>query len=420
MSGDAESLKGCPVKSPVLMDNGHLCYFFDMSGVGHEMNHARRFRRPGPEIAPTSGMSTVPRLSLADRIAEHLREGILAGRWQSTLPGLRPLSAELGVARHTLRDAILQLVSEGLLVGGAVRKPYVIVTRPSVKKTARAKVLRIALLLPGPPERDGVLVQAQLLRVVTEVRAEGHDCVILFLPAKKSPGETGYLRRMVGETAADAWLIHRGPLEVLEWFVRNKVPALAMGGRSTELPLAATGWSFDSVTREATRRLLALGHRRIVILSGRLARRPSPGPVIGAFREELERAGVRPGDYNIPDWEETPEGISHLMDSLFRVTPPTALLCWTVNSTFGALSWLARNGFRVPEDVSVVALRDDPSLAWHFPGMRIACAGGSDAFFFRRIREWVAGVAAGLPDTRQAWSEVRLNDGTTVGPVKAG
>ncbi len=43
-------------------------------------------------------MHPIRRLSLAEQTAAHLREGLLAGRWRGTLPGVARLAAELDVS----------------------------------------------------------------------------------------------------------------------------------------------------------------------------------------------------------------------------------------------------------------------------------------------------------------------------------
>ena len=46
------------------------------------------------------------------RDAEHLRDGLRAGRWGEVLPGVARLAAELDVSRDTVRSALRLLESE--------------------------------------------------------------------------------------------------------------------------------------------------------------------------------------------------------------------------------------------------------------------------------------------------------------------
>lgn len=77
------------------------------------------------------------------------------------------------------------------------------------------------------------------------------------------------------------------------------------------------------------------GRRRIVLIIAGFSRKPYDSPVTRAFRDELSAAGARVGDYNIPDRDETPEGLHALLGSLFKTTPPTDLFCRPAPSSVG-------------------------------------------------------------------------------------
>ncbi|MEO5712904.1 MAG: substrate-binding domain-containing protein [Luteolibacter sp.] len=110
--------------------------------------------------------------------------------------------------------------------------------------------------------------------------------------------------------------------------------------------------------------------------------------MLQGFLNELESGGVKPGEYHTPDWEETPKGLVKLLESLFQVTPPTALICTDQITTSATLAFLTRRGTDIPREVSVVSLLEtDLSLEWLFPGIRVAQPLCSDVPFLRRIRE---------------------------------
>ena len=50
------------------------------------------------------------------------------------------------------------------------------------------------------------------------------------------------------------------------------------------------------------------------------------------------------GPYNLPDWEETRAGFRRLLDSLFRHSPPTALLTDGAPMTVATLQYFAKRG----------------------------------------------------------------------------
>ncbi|HEX7261538.1 MAG TPA: substrate-binding domain-containing protein [Luteolibacter sp.] len=359
-------------------------------------------------------------LSLTDQAAEHLRGGIRAGRWKHRLPGEHKLAADLGVSHSTVARAVACLVAEGALARTGARQAYTIVS-PQEPPPVGPCMLRIALLRVTPAEKTDPSMLAQIQNIRNQVKAAGHTCELVTLPAGKDTHKTGYLPRLLKETDADAWFIYMGTVEILEWFIARDVRAFALGGRCRDLPIACVAHDPVSLIQESIRRLVALNHRRIVLISLHENRNPTPSRKILAFRSELELAGVKPGEYHTPDWEETPEGLAVLLESLFRVTPPTALVCANPNTTSATLAFLARRGTNIPGHVSLVSLEEtEPSWNWIFPGMRIAQPRISDAPIHRRIREWVENVAAGTPDARQTWLPMKFDEGTTVGPARTG
>lgn len=61
----------------------------------------------------------MPRLkaqTIAEQIAQHLREEIAHGRWRELMPGRNELARELGFNNKTLESALRMLEKEGLLV----------------------------------------------------------------------------------------------------------------------------------------------------------------------------------------------------------------------------------------------------------------------------------------------------------------
>jgi LacI family transcriptional regulator len=220
---------------------------------------------------------------------------------------------------------------------------------------------------------------------------------------------------MVEGIEADAWVVCGGPRELLEWFAARDTPAFALFGRRGGLPLAGTGPDKPSTYATAVRHLLGLGHRRIVLLTRSARRLPQPGAPERAFLDALRTAGIAPGPYHLPDWEETPAGFHACLGELFRVTPPTALIVDEVGFFFATQQFLARRGRRVPEDVSLVCTDADPHFDWCRPS--IAHIRWDSAPVIRRIVNWVANVNRGKADLRQTYTPAEFVPGGTIGPA---
>ena len=358
-------------------------------------------------------MQRLQRMSVIELAADHLRTGLRDGRWTGSLPGVARLAQELDVSRHTLRAALRQLEAEGLLGGRGLGRSRSITSVGTNVKIRHP--LRVAILpYDARPADDPTSVQVEL-DIIQSLEATGHSV----FQCKKSQIEMGHdvrrIAREMAKTPADAWLIAAGSYELLEWCATLPVPCLALYGRTGGLPLARTGPDKVPAYRAATRRLLELGHRRIVLIVRSERRKPVPGSCERAFLEELTTHGVVTGDYNLPDWHETPEGFGKLLESLFRHSPPTALIVDESARYIAAAEFLARRDINVPRQVSLVSTDDDPALAWCHPG--IAHMRWDNRLIVRRVVRWVNAVRKGNPDRKTINFPTEFVPGGSIGPA---
>ncbi|WP_432572707.1 LacI family DNA-binding transcriptional regulator [Kineococcus sp. SYSU DK005] len=119
----------------------------------------------------------------------------------------------------------------------------------------------------------------------------------------------------------------------------------------------------------ATRHLLALGHRRIAVVSGPADVLCSRARVDG-YRSALDEAGiavdpslVRYGDFHVNG------GYTHGRELLERPDRPTAVFAGSDFQALGVLRVARELGLRVPEDLSVVGYDDLPVTEWIGPAL---------------------------------------------------
>ena len=117
-----------------------------------------------------------------------------------------------------------------------------------------------------------------------------------------------------------------------------------------------------------TEHLIALGHRRIAVLTGRRSVSTSIDRVAGYCRAmldaglELDDNLVRYGEYNYGDYNQV-DGNRMALEVLAADPRPTAIFAANNFIAFGAMRSLRDAGLRVPDDVSIVAF-DDLPVAW--------------------------------------------------------
>ena len=347
-------------------------------------------------------------LSIADQVAEHLRGEIQRGRWSDALPGKHQLAAELGVNNKTVESALRQLEKSGLLLPqGSGRSRLV---NPRRRTTSRA--LRIALLM-NDHEVD------EKTKLVLEIRHALNDAGHTIITPPKSLATLRFdpkqVAALVRKTEADAWIILAGSRGVLEWFANQPVPAFALFGNRLGIRIPSVSPNKPPAVADATRHLISLGHRRIVLLARRAVRLPQPTVSATVFLDTLRAHGLQVGEFNMPDWAESNAGFHECLRSLFRATPPTALIVDEATYFVATMQFLLDRGLRVPADVSLVCTDDDVAFCHCDPP--VSCITWDQRPVIRRLVNWAGNVSRGKSDITQTLTPAEFRTGSTIGPV---
>ena len=108
-------------------------------------------------------------------------------------------------------------------------------------------------------------------------------------------------------------------------------------------------------------------------------------------------------------------GFHGLLSSLFRLTPPTALIIDGAPLFTAVQQFLAGRGIRVPQQVSLVCTDADRTFAWCMPA--ISHIRWDSGPVVRRMVQWAANVSHGKKDLRQTLTPAEFIEGGTTGPV---
>jgi DNA-binding LacI/PurR family transcriptional regulator len=352
-------------------------------------------------------MAQIKTTTIPEQAAAHLREGIATGRWVGEMPGRDQLAKELGVSPRSIQKALRILESEGLLESqgkGRNNKIQDLGKRPGVKP------MRVALLLFKQADRNDPLV----IELRHRLDDAGHVSILPHEGVQDLGMDVERVERLVKKTKADAWMVPGASGPILQWFIENDIKVFAMAGRRFDFPIAGTGPDKSPLLAAVTHKLVALGHRRIVLIYPKNLRLPEPTRSARAFLDAMRESGVLVGRYNLPDWEESAEGFHSLLDSLFRTSPPTALIVDEVFQFHAAYQYLAQHNLRVPQDVSLVSADGSDAFAWCKP--TVAHISWDYNPVVRRIMRWVNNVARGIDDRRQSFTKAEFVEGETIGP----
>jgi DNA-binding LacI/PurR family transcriptional regulator len=345
--------------------------------------------------------------SATEQVAEHLRDEIRRGRWVVHLPGSHKLARELGIGKGTIEAALALLEAEGVLVSQGVGRRR----RIDLSNIGDLGGLQVKFL----PYEDADRKRGFLVELIYKLQADGHGAGF----AERSLSEMGMnLKKLAGcveKTEADAWLVLGGSREVLAWFAARPQPAYALFGRQPSVDIGGTGTYKRRALARAVDRLVALGHRRIVMLTRPERRKPEPGLYEKHFLEMLQKQGITTGAYNLPDWENDPSDFRRCLDGLYAHTPPTALIASEPPLFYAAQQHLALRGMVAPRDVSLLCGDADAMFAWSEP--EVSHLRWDSRRLSRNVLRWIRQVARGQDVRRQSLIEAEFVPGGTLGPV---
>lgn len=346
-------------------------------------------------------------LSVVDQLVLHLRGAISKGELDGSMPGIRLLASNLGVSSNTVSAALAQLEHDGFLEPqGHGRRSRIVLPENFVPPAFRVALLlyeRADLQLSYVAE-----IQQQLKEAGYEVSLAERSLIELGMKVER-------VARMAKQTKTDAWVILSATKEVLEWFALHSVPAFALCGRFRPLPLAGTGPDKEGAFQAAVRRLVELGHSRIVLFQPDHMRKPTPALLLRKTFDEMESHGIMTGPYNLPDWEQSPKGLQQCLNSLFSVSPPTAIVLDRAFEYITTQQYLAMRGILAPRDVSLICTDDDLIFEWCVPSA--SCVRWDSRPWVRRIVSWVGNVASGKNDRRQSYTKAEFVERGSIGPV---
>ncbi len=346
-------------------------------------------------------------ISLVEQVAEHLRREILHGTLTRTAPGVHRLAAEMGVHHTTAEAALKQLEQEGLLVSQGAGKRRKIQSTEELAPPS----LRIAIL----PYEDIDCTVHFILEMQHKLQNAGHSVGFADKTLRDLGMDAKRVAKFVNSCDVDAWIVVAGPREVLEWFAEQPIPAFSVFGRRRNVPIASIGPDKLPALLDSLDRLVELGHRKIVIMMREEHRKPQLGFVAQAMLDAMEAHGLKTSSYNLPDWKDNGDDFRRCLDSLFHVTPPTALIIDEPFLFYAAQYHLSQMRLVTPKDVSMVCADPDPTFAWLSPS--IAHINWDNKKIVRRLVNWANKVARGTEDRDQSSIRADFIDGGTIGPA---
>jgi DNA-binding LacI/PurR family transcriptional regulator len=339
-------------------------------------------------------------------VVAHLREELMQGRWRGVMPGRDRLARDLGVNGSTIERALGQLEREGLLKSQGAGKRRLI----TAKKNQAHVGKRVCIVLY---EREDSL-NNYILELQNHLHAAGHSMTFAPRTLRGLQFDVKRILAMMKEQTAEAYVIQAAPRPVLEELCKLPMPTFALFGRMAGLSIAGTGPDKLPALRDSIRYLFDSDHRSIVMLSRGQLKKPM-GAIEKVFLEELEKHHVPHGDYNLPSWENSPDGLRKCIDSLFQITPPDAILVddWIVY--YAIQNYIGHQRGKAFREVLCICTDYHPSFGWCQPG--VAHFHWNPLDVVQRVVHWVDNVAKGKDEKNQKLIKAKFIRGGSLLPT---
>lgn len=153
----------------------------------------------------------------------------------------------------------------------------------------------------------------------------------------------------------------------LEEFKDNRYPLCVVDNYFRQWGLDHTVCDYRGGAEQVMNYLLQLGHRQIACVFA-APEIQTARDLLDVYRRRLSEAGGMINDTWVEDGKFTEEGGADATARLLARHPDlTAIFCGNDKMAIGALHYLAGQGIRVPQDVSVVGFDDLPHAAFISP-----------------------------------------------------
>jgi LacI family transcriptional regulator len=247
----------------------------------------------------------------------------------------------------------------------------------AIKRLGYTTNLQARSLRGGRSHLIGLLVRdlgtayiGEIMRGVDAELAEHKYDVMLYTTHRRQTHESAYVTALTrGMTEGLLLVLPVHPEGYLKTLRQKKFPHVLIDHQGIDESGPAVGATNRAGAYDATRYLLALGHRRIGFITGTMdlgcARERLDG-----YRRALQDHGVS-ADANLMRYGDfqQPSGYAAAMELMNIAQPPTAIFASNDEMAFGVMEAARDRGKRVPADLSVVGFDDVPQAAQTHPSL---------------------------------------------------
>lgn len=317
-------------------------------------------------------MNPVPAFSLAETVANKIKQMILSGSLVNVLPGERELGNRLSVGRETVRKALTILERENWIAPARIKVPRRILKTtgdhpcPAAALPAvQEKRVTIGFLTPQPLKRLAQSMLAEVYTILKILEEDGISVRIFEAPWVLGNNPDKRLAKLVAKSECICWILHRSSEQTQLWFKTHGIPCIVRGTsyQSSNLPYLDRHWA--ATTHHAARHLWNKGHRTVGLCL-------PPDPLKGHHLMQKGFSSFSEQGWNpilIPTPFETPLFFEHLARAFQEHPDMSALVATRGNQVIPILSWVEARSLSIPNQLSLVCLTYEPFMERLFPAI---------------------------------------------------
>lgn len=216
-------------------------------------------------------------------------------------------------------------------------------------KTHRSRVLGVIVSNIADP------FFSEILQGIDDI-AQQSGYSLFIAAAQHNPAREKAIVKTMREHRVDAVILCSTPFspEQSQQLLAYDIPMVVVNNQAAEDYRYSIYHDDGDGSRQVTRHLIGLGHRRIAYLGNALSGRTTLDRLAG-FQKEMDAASlpVLPGYVHQVNGGGAEDGLSGLNHFLNLSQRPTALVCYNDLVAVGALQGLRQAGLRVPEQFSI-------------------------------------------------------------------
>ncbi len=275
----------------------------------------------------------------------------------------------------------------------------------SSRKKIAPRAMRVVILLYDPED----ILDHRIAEIQQHLHAAGYQPSFASKAMSELKHDPKRIMKMMKAHPAEAWIVIAGTRPVLEILSKSSTPTFALYGDISGLQVAGARAEKNGAFRDCIDHLYKKGCRRIVMLTRRDVHTTGMRPIERLFFEELEKRHLSQSSYNLPGWEDTPDGLHRCLDELFRVTPPDAFIVGDWILSYAIQNFLSNQRGLAFRQVECVSTDYHPSFNWCQPAVPHFYWDPAKAV--RRVVQWVEHIAQGKEDRKVKLIEAKFIPG---------